>query len=219
MKVSLETCRMRTSPLRCGLLIVVVGIAACHQKSEAPHVAPAVPSSIAQPVLSTEETAPEKSCHTFVQEFYDWYFDRLNSEDGARKNSPTAEQEVLNRKQPVLALSLRQMLREDSEAQAHSNDIVGLDFDPYINAQDWNGKYKVQRAEVKDATCRAILYGDDAGTQVEMVDPELQNIDGTWIFVNFHYPNAYKPVDENLISVLKMLREERQKHRAEATHK
>jgi hypothetical protein len=199
------------------LLIVLTGCRARPAPVAVPQ--PSVHPAIQQFDKPVSESTAEQSCHKFVQGFYDWYFDQLNSEDGARKGSPTSEQEVLNRKQPVLALSLRQMLKEDSEAQAHSDDIVGLDFDPYINAQDWNGKYRVQHVEVKGGTCRATLYSDDAGTQFEMVDPELKNIDGVWVFVNFHYPNPYKSIDENLISVLKMLQDERQKHKAKTAHK
>jgi hypothetical protein len=203
------------------LLIPVLGVCSCQDHSGAPPTAEKDLQPVAQKSQqATTESDPEKSCHEFVQGFYDWYFDRLNSEDSSPKNSPTSEEDVLNLKPAVLTPGLRQMLKDDFDAQDHDHDyIVGLDFDPYINAQDWDGKYTIRRVAVRDGTCRAVLFGDDGGKQVETVDPELQNVSGKWVFVNFHYPDSKNPVNENLIAQLKMLRDERQKDKVKAAHK
>jgi len=44
------------------------------------------------------------------------------------------------------------------------------------------------------------------------VIPELAFRNGSWVFVNFHYPGGKSPQDKDLLAMLKYLREERSKH-------
>ncbi len=154
-------------------------------------------------------SAEIQSCKEFVQSFYNWYFDQLNAED-THKIATSAEDKVLSQRPEILTPELRQFLQEDTEASRKNPDyIVGLDFDPFINAQDWNRKYTLNGVDVRDGACHASLWGEDAGKQKAIVVPELKKAGDKWIFVNFHYPGSTAPENENLIAVLRMLREER----------
>jgi hypothetical protein len=176
-------------------------------------------ASISQPQQSKPDqpiqpqTRGEQSCRQFVQDFYDWYFGRLNLETKLQTLGPTTY-EVLRLKPQLLSLELRRMLKEDTDAQAKNHDeIVGLDFDPFINAQDSEGAYWVESVTIKDGLCRASVWGTDSGKKREIVDPELRFENQKWIFVNFYYPGSANPSDENLIDLLTKLRNDR-KHSA-----
>jgi len=206
----------RIKKVLCLLACVVLATTSCHERSQAP----LTQVQVSKPDEQTDlESDTEKSCRQFVQRFYDWYFDRLNAEVTRQSHDPT-DYDVLNLKPQVFTPELRRMLREDNEAAAKNpGEIVGLDFDPFINAQDWDGKYWVNSVTVKDITCRASVWGVDSGPKRDIIDPELRFESGKWIFVNFHYPGSTSPADENLIAVLTDLRNERERTKDKKTHK
>ena len=192
------------------MLILLVACGCRSHSALAPALAKSSPDSsvaVARPVRV--ETEEEKSCRVFVQGFYDWYFDRLNRQNKGQSDGSSAD-DVVRLKPELLTARLRQMLKEDRDAASkNADEIVGLDFDPYINAQDWEGKYSVESAAVSGSTCRASVWGADAGKKREMVDPELESNKGKWVFVNFHYPGSPDARNENLIAMLAGLREDR----------
>jgi hypothetical protein len=164
---------------------------------------------VQRPASAPVQAETEKSCRDFVQDFYDWYFDKLNAAAG-KPNSGSTVDDVLRRRPRVLTEKLDRLLRDDETAAARSpGEIVGLDFDPFINAQDWDGKYFVKRVDVTGGDCRASVWGLDSGHQLEIVEPELEMQDGKWVFVNFHYSRNTSPDNENLIDLLISLDKER----------
>jgi hypothetical protein len=196
--------RMQEFVLAGGLLPVSLVVSACHNHSG---------TSRAQPQTAQHEfhtdSSPEKDCREFVQRFYDWYFDRLNEEMKTSTRS-RAQNPVLKFRPEALTPRLRTLLREDIRAQARNRDyIVGLDFDPFINAEDWEGAYRVENVTLNGDTCRATVWGSDTGAKREIVAPELKLENGRWIFVNFHYPGSANPNDKNLIDLLIQLRNDR----------
>lgn len=164
------------------------------------------------------ESEDEKSCHKAVQTFYSWYFDELDKSDKGVKVD--AQASVLRIKPSLLSSELEQLLEEDQKAEASNPGyVVGLDFDPFLNAQDWDGRYQVTSVSVVAGTCKAAVSGRDAGKSRDLVMPELKKDNGRWIFVNFHYPDITNPTDENLISELKSLRAERENQKTKGAHK
>jgi len=79
------------------------------------------------------------------------------------------------------------MLVADDEAQSHSNEIVGLDFDPILNSQDPSPKFIVKNASSRDGHCNATVVGINQGVEEEHVTPELVLAGGRWVLVNFRY--------------------------------
>ncbi len=133
----------------------------------------------------------------FTRSFYDWYL---------QKGKDRTMESVLLDKKAVLSPTLYKMLNEDREAQAKSpGEIVGLDFDPFLNAQDVAQKYEVGKAVLKDKNYWVDLHGLWNGKKGR--EPDLQaevECSASCVFVNFHYGR-----DRNLISVLKALKKDR----------
>jgi hypothetical protein len=153
----------------------------------------------------------EASCREFVQRFYDWYVG-LDARNEKTHEARTTMDLALNLRPELFDHDLLEMLKADSAAQAKADDIVGLDFDPFLNSQDPSSEFKVERTKVDGERCRAVVFGFEQGAKEEQVEPELALRDGQWVFANFHYPQTkYHPVDENLISILKSLAADRAK--------
>lgn len=85
--------------------------------------------SVADPGLAAAPaTAPGDAAQAgaFVQSFYDWYVKAEIDSDAALKKKPA-----------YFSPELTKALKADAVAAAKSpGDIVGLDFDPFLNAQD-----------------------------------------------------------------------------------
>ncbi len=195
-------------------LLVVAGMVGCRR----PPDAPSAPQQAAKPMVQEPAQAPsesdqEKSCREFVQGFYDWYYMRLNLDE--KIHAGPASNDVLRLKPEVLDTRLRRLLREDAAAQAKDSEyVVGLDFDPFLNAQDWDGKYWVAHVAVTGNRCRAYVWSNNWGKKIETVDPELELKAGHWIFVNFHQPAAEDPGDqEHLVEQLLRLGYDRNRQR------
>jgi len=152
---------------------------------------------------SQQKPAPiaEQSCRKFVQSFYDWYVPRI-------LNSASTYEQVLNGKaSSSFSTSLLRQLRVDyAAAKANPNEVVGLDFDPFLNSQDPSETFKVTQVKVAGVKCSAEVRGIAGGVSDEEVHPELMLVNGGWQFVNFRYQQ-----NTDLLSMLKTLREQRQK--------
>jgi hypothetical protein len=153
-------------------------------------------------VAQSPATHPdEASCRKFVQTFYDWYVAHGANFETAMKLKPT-----------VLSNDLKQALLADLAAsRKNSGEIVGLDFDPFVNSQDPAPHYRVGKTSLKNGTCWAEIRGLPAPDKASQPDAtaELRLEAGQWKFVNFHYGTDSGPEDENLMSVLRRLKNDR----------
>ncbi len=153
----------------------------------------------------------EKSCAKFVQDFYSWYAATMNrsAKEGPKSN---ADGEIQKRENQEFSPELLRDLKIDSEAAAKvPEEIVGLDFDPVLNAQDVAQRYVVGKINKKNSSLWVEVYGywnGKKGARPDVV-PELALNNGKWTFVNFHYSQKAGQNDD-LLSVLKALRKERQ---------
>jgi Protein of unknown function (DUF3828) len=160
---------------------------------------------------TSKPQANTDSCRNFVQQFYDWYL------SGAKPKGYMSKYDyALKYKSAIFTPVLRQKLIADEQASAKSPaEIVGLDFDPFLNAQDDPGQLVAKKATMKGANCFVEVFrtSNDAkeGNKPDVM-PELTQKDGHWVFVNFHYPpNAAG--DNDLLDILKGLAADRAKHR------
>jgi len=164
-------------------------------------LASAAPAAAAPPT--------EASCRAFVQKFYDQY------RSFAQKEHKGRACDLAVRARPSLfSPELRRRLEADSAAQARSKEeIVGLDFDPFLNAQDFASRYVVRNVVRHGQGYRAEVYGSNEGKQGTKPDvmPELVRRGSGWMFVSFHYPGADGHPKSDLLSVLRQLREDRRK--------
>jgi hypothetical protein len=143
----------------------------------------------------------ESSCHDFVQGFYDWYVPKALQE----KSEP-AWNLALRYKKSVFTQELFRRLSQDSEAQAKAKgEIVGIDFDPFLNSQDPSEHFTVQNVSRRGDRFWVEVRGIQAGEMHERVTPELVlSKDGQWTFVNFHYGSTKSSADEDLLTILKL---------------
>jgi hypothetical protein len=109
--------------------------------------------------------------------------------------------------------------KEDEEAQARdtSGYIVGLDFDPIAGGNDICTRYVVGKIRLRGAHHWVEVYciwGSKREEKPHMV-LEVVPARGRWVIVNFHYYHYEKgkpPEHSDLLSILKTLREDRQKN-------
>jgi hypothetical protein len=168
------------------LLIFALTFTSCHKKTQAPvlqsHSAtPPLPT--ATPTTAPAPSADEQSCRAFVQNFYDWYWNRYaesaNSVGFDMHTVPNVET-VLKRKPPVLSPELIQLLTDTETKKLATHQTGNLDFDPFWGNQNAQGTYVVRRILVTGEQCKASIPQGD-----EIV--ELKKSGPSWVFVNFYY--------------------------------
>ncbi len=145
-----------------------------------------------------------ESLQRFVQTFYDWYVPIARASHQA-----PAWDLALKQKSTAFSAELARALREDSVAQSKSvGQIVGLDFDPFLNSQDPGNRYEVGGIANKGGTYWVDIFRKRSDTGIRNADvvAELTFKDGHWFFVNFHYPKG-----ADLLGILRLLREARRK--------
>lgn len=147
--------------------------------------------------------ATAASAQAFTQKFYDWYVKQDSQND-----NESAEEITLKQKPQFFDAVLMQALKEDLVASAKSpGEIVGLDFDPFMNTQDTCGPYKTGKVTQEGDTYRVEVFGRCAPEKPGQPDVivALKQVKGSWIFVDFFYPG-----NGDLLSVLQELKKERE---------
>jgi hypothetical protein len=153
---------------------------------------------------SESEANASDSVRKFVQGFYDWYVPKaLNG------NSAPAWSTAVKEKGSYFSPELGRKLREDSEAQAKDEgEIVGLDFDPFLNGQDPGRRYGVGKVVPKGSSYLVEVHRVVSGKPEEKptAAAEVAGKNGQWYFVNFLYPDGH-----DLLGILKALKDDRDK--------
>lgn len=175
--------------------LAVLGITITHAQSNGP--------TVISRALSAAD--PESAaCSKFVGEFYTWYLAHGKNADPLRV--------ALKTKKSNFSSELVKRLNEDYKAAAKSpGEIVGLDFDPVLNSQDFADKYVPGKVTKKGSHYLVEVFGVTGGKRGEVADviPELQKVGGRWVFTNFIYRHDGKTDD--LLSILKKLKADREK--------
>jgi hypothetical protein len=140
-----------------------------------------------------------------TREFYAWYVPIANDN---RYPGPAAGAVLKDRPQS-LAPELATALREDVDAQAKGQDIVGLvgDFDPFLDSQDPCARYDSVLlkaiASIAFVRVQAAKEDDCSGDQGVTVEWTLRS--GQWQISNIRYDHG------DLLSELRQYREAREK--------
>jgi hypothetical protein len=171
------------------------------------------------PLFVQAQTTPSsrdalKSVRNFVQEFYRWYVPE------ARDLRTNSLQLALKDRSYAFSPELFKALKEDSDARGKASGIVGLDFDPFLNAQDPCKRYELRGIiqEGNTGTYYVEVFGvcpvrpSSLPRGMPDVMAEVTRRDARWVFTNFLYPPTARrfPDSGNLLGILKLLREERQ---------
>lgn len=152
-------------------------------------------------VQAADANNPEKSCRTFVQSFYKWYLTQPESDRAYKRRASAFSPELL-----------KQLNDDYAASQKVSGEIVGLDFDPFLdtNAEPF-AKYVATKVTRKGTNYLVQVDGSGGNrTDHSRILPEVAFQNGKCKFVNFHYPGSKEP-NENLVSILKTLKNDRKK--------
>jgi hypothetical protein len=169
-----------------------------------------LPCSLQAQAKSPHESS--KSARVFVQNFYNWYVPIQGARDYR-----SAWLLILKSKKPMFSQELIEAIGNDIKAQdksdAEGGDIVGIDWDPFLSTQDPAEHYVAGNVYRKAGNYRIAVHRVESGKKLRKPDVvvELAFSDGHWMFINFHTPG-----NGDLLSALKLLREERQNPGASA---
>jgi hypothetical protein len=147
----------------------------------------------------------EDSGLRFVQSFYDWYTSLAASDEKTVSPLETA----LDARADSFDTTLLEALRRNLAAQKSSpEEVVGLDFDPFLNSQDSAEQYNVGEISNKNDRYFVTVYATGSAEKLKTpaVTAELQRKGDNWIFVDFHYGE-----ESDLMSELKQLEDGRKK--------
>lgn len=168
--------------------------------------ADATKQKMAESGANRKSKTTEESCREFVQQFYNWYVHKADTNRALKFNGGTH----------FSANLAKQLKLDEAESKKNPNEVTGLDFDPFLNAQDLPGAYEATKVTPKGSNYIVDVYGLEGGKKPARVTvmPELTFRNGNWVFINFHYfdESSPKKVDD-LLSILKSLREERAKQK------
>lgn len=138
--------------------------------------------------ITSSKGAPasdSSSAKIFVQDFYNMYAQTVFG-------SEISVAEFANKKKPNLfSNAIKDGLQADEAAQAKYPDyIMGLEFDPFLNAQDTCEPYKTGKVTVVGKIYRVEVYGNGSCEHREEPDviAAIEKQKDSWIFVDFIYP-------------------------------
>jgi hypothetical protein len=154
-----------------------------------------------------------QDCGHFVQQFYDWYVAKENAL--MKRNSLESALEVTLREKrssfsPELVKGLKEDLAASKNRLRRSWGWISIPFSMpkiLLNATSWE---RSLRREII-IWSRFLGLGGQKKSNPDVV-PELALENGQWIFTNFHYGKTDIPVNENLLSVLQILKKDRRKN-------
>jgi hypothetical protein len=161
---------------------------------------------LAVPALAQSTKAPSESeaARKAAQAFYDWY-----APMAMKSSKEPAFERALREKRAALGEELAKALAADAAGQkAVPDDIVGLDWDPFLNAQDSYPRYAAGAVTAKGGAFLVAMHGVASGKRNAEVALLVEMVakDGRYVIVNIR---AEKGGD--LMASLKGLAEERKK--------
>ena len=167
-------------------------------------LAAAILFAAAGPTAAPPAEAPDR----FVQRFYDLYTP-MSASGWARAIRSQALWDFLD---PGLARALK----ADADAQANSpNDIVGLDFDPFLSSQDPWHRYEAGKATKAGAGYTVRIHGVAKGKRraAPSLVVDVAPRGGHWVIKDFHYPDG-----DDLVADLRQTAKDRAKPARRVKH-
>lgn len=148
-------------------------------------------------------SSDQESCKGFVQNFYDWYWNRFADQADNPNFDLRREPNVwtvLRHRPSVLSPELRRLLANEEKQMKVVQGINNLDFDPFWGNQDAHGKYIVSGVKLTGNRCEAMI------PQGHLI-AETERHGSGWVFANFRYSFAEdgstkESFDYNLIEIL-----------------
>ena len=163
-------------------LLVLSAIMATEQSTPQAPLAQFAGKGITPPPANSEAA----SCRGFVNDFYNWYWNSIATEakkPGFNPKRLHSYHDVVRRKPAVLSDELLRLIQKDEAAsKAAGGEIVHLDFDPFLNSQDPEGKYLISTLTAQSGHCMVKM-------NQRHIRAELEHSAAGWLFINFYYGN------------------------------
>jgi hypothetical protein len=160
------------------LLFFGSSLVACHRSPASGEASGVAPPDSAPAATSADSVA--SSAVRFVESFYAWYQASGERFETAVRDSPA-----------VFDRPLLEAMQVDLEAQArHPEEVVGLDWDPFLAAQDPCNPYRAQQAARRQDTILVSIRGmcpDREAAAAPDVVAELRWLRGRWVFTDFRH--------------------------------
>jgi hypothetical protein len=188
-----------------ALALLTLAAAACREAPRPDAATDSLPAAAAAIPVPADTAA---AVSAFVQGFYDWYvFTSPSTGEPDWRSIPKA----ITEREAAFDSSLADALEEDTRAQREdtTGNIVGIEFDPFLNAQDICGRYvagPVRRGET-GFLVYVVAACDGRSDSLPSLVAEVMARGGAWVFTNFLYPG--EPASD-LRTVLADLRRDRE---------
>lgn len=183
-------------------------------------ISSSIPLAFAAPAKAGSGEAQKKKSDVaqtpvaFVQSFYNWYGGIAIKDESANMLELAVAKKASSFAPPLL-----KSLKEDLAAQAKAEgEIVGLDFDPVLSINgDPAQKYSAKPAKSPAGKTMVDVFETRGGktSTKPVVSVELAKSGGSWAISNIHYGKSDIPENENLVSILKVLKDSRDNPAAE----
>jgi len=158
------------------------------------------------PAMGQKVPSETGAVRQFVQGFYDWYTPIVK-----RTTDPVPPYVIAirSRRSDFTTILERALARDWAEQKKVEGYSVGLEYDPFINAQDTEDRYEVGKVRQAGRAFMVEVHGV-AGRKVNAkpdVVAKVVKYGGKYRFENFLYPDN----GGNLLSVLKGLAADRKR--------
>jgi len=155
--------------------------------------------SLALAALQAQAAKPEDAVRKFAQDFYRWYVPIAVKDniEIAIKQRPSS-----------FSPQLLQALRDDAEAQAKAiGELVGLDFDPFLNSQDPSNYFVIGQINLRNDGYWVDIHTSKSAKAHAKPDviAVVNQSGGHWFFTNFRFPDG-----GDLLKTLQLLKQERE---------
>jgi hypothetical protein len=168
----------------------------------APTGASAAPNLSAAAVVAD---ASEAGARAFVQGFYDWYSGRMLAVSKSKSGKGFGFSDGIRGKPDSFSPELKRLLEEDyAAARKCPSEVVGLDWDPFLETQDDPGAYAAGKVE-KTAQGLRVSVDDrkSRGARNPVAQAEVAFVGGHWMFVDFVEEPTDPKVRQGLVAILK----------------
>jgi hypothetical protein len=150
--------------------------------------------------------ASEAGARAFVQGFYDWYAGRMLAASRSKSGKGFGFDDAIRQRPDSFSPELKRLLEEDIAASRKCpSEVVGLDWDPFLETQDTPGSYVVGKVEKTGQGFRMSI--DDKkipkGERNPVAQADVTFMGGHWTFVDFVQEPTDPKAQQGLVAILK----------------
>jgi hypothetical protein len=156
---------------------------------------------------ATPNDPSEAGARAFVQGFYDWYVGQMRAASKSRSGKGFGFNDAIRRKSEAFSPELKRLLEEDYAASSKcAEEVVGLDWDPFLETQDDPGTYAAGRVDKTAQGFRVSVDVKDAkarGVRNPAAQADVAFVGGRWTFVDFVEEPTDPKSRQGLVAILK----------------